>query len=277
MIQVRRIGHATFETPDLDKAVDYYAAVNGLSLIGRSDQTAYLASNTGLLTIALQRADAARCARLTFEVAPDSDLAAVQKDLAAEGVPSERRSDPAPGVTSSLLLTDPNGTGVELYATRGHLSVKPVAAGVGPLKLGHVAFFTPDPDKVGKFYQRFLGFRVSDWIEDFFLFMRCNADHHAVNFLRGEKPRMHHIAFELKDAAHIVTSCDVLAKNNSDRLGSDPSRSGPQRRDVPSRTRRADGGILHRARSDEGRGTRLLRSAPVASRRAAAAESVEAR
>lgn len=95
MIQVRRIGHATFETPDLDKAVDYYAAVNGLTVIGRGDRTAYLASRTGLLTIALQRADAARCARLTFEVAPDSDLAAVQKDLAAEGVPSERRSDPA--------------------------------------------------------------------------------------------------------------------------------------------------------------------------------------
>ncbi len=213
MIQVRRIGHATFETPDLDKAVDYYAAVNGLTLIGCGDATAYLASGTGLLTIALQRANAARCARLTFEVAPDSDLAAVQKDLAAEGVPSERRTDPAPGIAASLLLTDPNGTGVELYATRSNLTVKPVAAGVGPLKLGHVAFFTPDPDKVGKFYQRFLGFRVSDWIEDFFLFMRCNADHHAVNFLRGDKPRMHHIAFELKDAAHIVTSCDVLAKN----------------------------------------------------------------
>lgn len=213
MIQVRRIGHATFETPDLDKAVDYYAAVNGLTLIGRGDQTAYLASRTGLLTIALQCADAARCARLTFEVAPDSDLAAVQKDLAAEGVPSERRSDPAPGIAASLLLTDPNGTGVELYATRGDLAVKPVTAGVAPLKLGHVAFFTPDPDKVGKFYQRFLGFRVSDWIEDFFLFMRCNADHHAVNFLRGDKPRMHHIAFELKDVAHIANSCDVLAKN----------------------------------------------------------------
>ncbi len=62
MIQVRRIGHATFETPDLDKAVDYYAAVNGLTLIGRGDATAYLASGTGLLTIALQRANAARCA-----------------------------------------------------------------------------------------------------------------------------------------------------------------------------------------------------------------------
>lgn len=91
--------------------------------------------------------------------------------------------------------------------------MKPVTAGVAPLKLGHVAFFTPDPDKLGKFYQRFLGFRVSDWIEDFFLFMRCNADHHAVNFLRGDKPRMHHIAFELKDVAHIANSCDVLAKN----------------------------------------------------------------
>jgi len=32
MIQARRIGHATFETPDLDAAVDYYTQVNGLVL-----------------------------------------------------------------------------------------------------------------------------------------------------------------------------------------------------------------------------------------------------
>jgi catechol 2,3-dioxygenase-like lactoylglutathione lyase family enzyme len=31
MIQARRIGHATFETPDLDKAIDYYTQITGLA------------------------------------------------------------------------------------------------------------------------------------------------------------------------------------------------------------------------------------------------------
>ena len=35
MIKVLRIGHATFETPDLAKAVDHYTQVIGLLLAGR--------------------------------------------------------------------------------------------------------------------------------------------------------------------------------------------------------------------------------------------------
>jgi catechol 2,3-dioxygenase-like lactoylglutathione lyase family enzyme len=61
------------------------------------------------------------------------------------------------------------------------------------------------------FYCRVLGFRVSDWIEDFFVFLRCNPDHHTVNFIRGAKTKMHHIAFEMKDFAHIQDACELLA------------------------------------------------------------------
>ena len=32
MIKTKRVGHATFETPDLDKAIAYYTDVNGLVL-----------------------------------------------------------------------------------------------------------------------------------------------------------------------------------------------------------------------------------------------------
>ena len=33
MIKVLRIGHATFETPDLAKAIDHYTQVIGFSLV----------------------------------------------------------------------------------------------------------------------------------------------------------------------------------------------------------------------------------------------------
>ena len=32
MIRVSRVGHAMFETPDLDRAIAYYTEVNGLVL-----------------------------------------------------------------------------------------------------------------------------------------------------------------------------------------------------------------------------------------------------
>ena len=89
-----------------------------------------------------------------------------------------------------------------------------------------MAFFTSDPKSIADFYQDFLGFRVSDWIEDFFVFMRCGPDHHSVNFLRGDRARMHHVAFELKDIAHLGDSCDLLARHKIP-LAWGPLRFGP--------------------------------------------------
>jgi hypothetical protein len=58
-----------------------------------------------------------------------------------------------------------------------------------------------------------LGFRVSDWRGDYFVFMRCNTDHHTVNFIIDEEPQLHHIAFEVVDWAEIRKACDYLAHN----------------------------------------------------------------
>ena len=65
---------------------------------------------------------------------------------------------------------------------------------------------------MAEFYVQVLGFRVSDWIGDFFVFMRCNADHHAVNFITGKNIEMHHIAFELRDFSHMQAACDLFGE-----------------------------------------------------------------
>jgi catechol 2,3-dioxygenase-like lactoylglutathione lyase family enzyme len=213
MVQLRRIGHATFETSRMEKATAYYTEVMGLTPVGHDGGRTFLATQGGRLSVVLEPAAAGRCAKLSFEVATGDDLPSVQAQLALEGVTSEIRSDPAPGIDRTLCFVDPNGTMIELFASPGSIRQARDAGGVGPLKLGHVAFYTPDPGRMAKFYQGLLGFRISDWVEDFFVFMRCNADHHTVNFLRGDRPRMHHIAFELRDAAHVCRSCDVLASH----------------------------------------------------------------
>jgi catechol 2,3-dioxygenase-like lactoylglutathione lyase family enzyme len=212
MIKVRRIAHGTFETPDLEKAVEYYTQVNGLALAARESGRVHLATKTGQLAIRLEQGPHARCARLAFELAPDADFAAIRRQLSDEATQCEERRDPVPGIPRMLSFKDPNGTGIELFSEWAYVAAPCEVVGVGPFKLGHVAFFTPDPSAIAEFYRRLLGFKVSDWIDDFFVFMRCNPDHHSVNFLRGDVVRMHHIAFELKDTAHIMNSCDILAQ-----------------------------------------------------------------
>ena len=70
MMKASRVGHATFETPDLDKTIAYYTEVNGLALHAKNENCAFLASKTGLLTIALERGGSENLRRLSFEVSP---------------------------------------------------------------------------------------------------------------------------------------------------------------------------------------------------------------
>jgi catechol 2,3-dioxygenase-like lactoylglutathione lyase family enzyme len=212
MIKVRRIRYATFETPDLEKALAYYTQVNGLTLAVREKGRAFLATRIGELAIELQEGKKARCLGLSFEVAASDDLAAMGRLLSGEGIQSEERRGAAPGISRLLSFRDPNGTTVQLFSECNYAGDRQQVRGAGPLKLGHVAFFAPDPKAISTFYQRVLDFRVSDWIDDFFVFMRCGPDHHSVNFLRGDVVRVHHFAFELNDFSHMKNACDLLAQ-----------------------------------------------------------------
>jgi len=195
MIKPRRIGHATFETPDVAKMVDYYTGVIGLHLAERGKDRAFLATQVGQLAIEINKGASERCAALSFEVAPSSDFADMARELAKHGITSELRNDSVPGLGPVLTFKDNKGTTIALFKEWSYLGKHLPHVGVAPLKLGHIAFVVEDPSKTSEFYARVLGFKVSDWIEDFFVFMRCNADHHTVNFIRGPKAKMHPMAF----------------------------------------------------------------------------------
>src|SRR5205085_3925687 len=140
--------------------------------------------------------DRAHCIKLSFEVAPNSDFGELANELAKDGVRSELRNDSTPGIGQVLSFSDDKGTSIELFKDWSYLCKHEQVAGIGPLKLGHVAFVVQDVNATVAFYERVLGFRVSDWIGDFFVFMRCNPDHHSVNFIKGQNIKLHHMAFE---------------------------------------------------------------------------------
>ena len=145
MIKPKRIGHATFETPDLEKAIAYYERFMGLIVAEREKDRAFLATKVGPLTIQLNKADRAHCIKLSFEVAPGSDFGDLARELAKDGVRSELRNDSVPGIGQVLSFQDDKGTTIDLFKEWSYLGKHEQVAGIGPLKLGHVAFVTPDP------------------------------------------------------------------------------------------------------------------------------------
>ena len=81
MIKVRRLGHATISTPDMEGQVDYYSRVLGLRLAERSKDRAILVSKQGFEAIELVNGPKGQLQRLSFQIAPGTDLNDVVKDL----------------------------------------------------------------------------------------------------------------------------------------------------------------------------------------------------
>ena len=224
-IRVSKLGYVGFETPDVERLVEYYTKVLDFALVDGAPEGAFLTTGTDHHCVVVTRGDTRARAVVGYEIWEDLDSA--QQRLKEAGYETQRRSDIGPGTPDVLVLGEP-GTGTPL-----HLMTAQDPSGVGdypplrPTKLGHVAAFTPALDPMQSFYQDLLGFKWSDTVGDFFVFLRCNADHHAANFMASTKFQgMHHIAYEMRDPNHLIAMLDHLAKNDY-RLHWGPGRHGP--------------------------------------------------
>lgn len=224
-VTVSKIGYVGFATPDIDRMLDYYTRVLDFVLVERTGTQAFLTTGFDHHAVVLTEApDSVAREFVGYEVW--GDLADAARRLTDAGFPVELRSDFAPSTPRVLILKEP-GTDVpvHLYESQAPSGV----AGYTPLrptKLGHVAAFTPELQRMQDFYQGLLGFKWSDTIGDFFVFLRCNSDHHAANFMASTKRRgMHHVAYEMRDLNHLQAMLDHLAKNDY-RLEWGPGRHG---------------------------------------------------
>lgn len=226
MINAKRLGHATLTTDDLERDVDYYTHVVGLACHTQSREEAFLVSKLGQVSLHLKQGPEIACVGIALEIAPSSDLGEHARFLSSTGIRHSIKTNPAPGISQALTFHDPKGTEVALFSL-GDFFPSSSTQGVSPIKIGHVAFIVEDAALMSKFYEETLGFRASDWVRDFFVFMRCGPDHHTLNFLQsGGKTRIHHLAFELRDSAHLLASCELLAEHNRDIIWG-PVRHGP--------------------------------------------------
>jgi catechol 2,3-dioxygenase-like lactoylglutathione lyase family enzyme len=213
MIGVRKISHASYETPDLDKQTEYYTNVLGLTLVAKDKDAAYLANANDHHSVILRRGAEPKCSRLGFQLGPDDDLQAFEKQTTAQGLRTAFKKDPEPTIADMVTFEDPKGTVMEVFKRPDSQKQGFASTGIIPHKLGHVAFHVTDVKTVTKFYCDVLGFRVSDWMGDYFSFLRCGPDHHTINLVETGSNKHFHTAFELRDWAHIQSACDFLSKH----------------------------------------------------------------
>lgn len=239
--RVSKLGHVGFRSPDPARLVEYYSTVLRFEVVERTPQATFLSTGPDHHCVVIEPGPTQARVTVGYELA--GTVTDAERRLRAAGYDCSRRTDIAPGTPDVLVLTEP-GTGVALHLYQGQDPghVEP-DFGTRPSKLGHVAAYTPRLGPLQAFYQDLLGFRWSDTIGDFFVFLRCNADHHAANFMQSAKfEGMHHVAYELRDLTHMQLTLDHLARHGY-RLHWGPGRHGPGH-NIFSYHRDPDGNVI---------------------------------
>lgn len=213
MFSVKKITYVCYDTPRLSQQTEYFSEVMGLTVTAKDSNTVYLGSVVDHHSVVLTQASQALCSRVGFQVGAEEELTDYARHIESFGVKTAYKSDPAPGITEQISFLDPKNTIIEISKPQPVLDLRYKSKGIVPNKLGHVAFHVENASKMVTFYQDVLGFKVSDWLEDFFAFLRCGSDHHTVNFIGSGSVRHDHTAFELRDWSHIQTACEYLRKS----------------------------------------------------------------
>ena len=222
---VASLGWVAKRTNDVEALVAHYTDALSFEVAARDGATTYLTVNPDHHCLVISEGEPTGRAAVGLRLGGSIDDAETR--LRDGGYPVTRQSDPQPGISEALLLVEPGTeTPILLYERMDTGSVPAVLA-PRPTKLGHVANFAPNLAEARGFYETALGFRWSDQVADFFIFMRCNSDHHAVNVMESMKRTgLHHVAFEARDFIHFKDILDNLAKHEV-RLTWGPGRHGP--------------------------------------------------
>ena len=172
MIEVKRIRHATFATPDIEAQIEYYQSIIGLGVVGKQDGRAYLVTNPG--ADASSREGGLALQGHGLRARSQTDLRDLCRRLENPGIKSHMRRTVCReyrGCWFSRTWTDARSS----CSRSGNLPGPAREVGEAVNKLGHMALYAPDPELTAKFYEEVLGCRNSDRIEQNFVFMRSGS------------------------------------------------------------------------------------------------------
>ena len=221
---IQRLGHLALGVADLARSVDFYTRACNLRLVDSREDVAYLRCRYEHHCLALHRSETAGLDHLGFETLDDDATDRLRSELKRRDVPIRESADEPGRHGLSFQFQDPEGTWVEVYRTMSRLAgiVSP-----GPfdlVKLGHFNLGTRRLEGQTEFY-RGVGFRLSDRHERG-VFLRCNADHHGLAFIGGDRPGLRHHAYQLSDWDQVKLVLDWMFREGVTPTAG-PHRHGP--------------------------------------------------
>jgi catechol 2,3-dioxygenase-like lactoylglutathione lyase family enzyme len=191
-------------TPDLARSEAFYTEVWGLDLVTRHGGITYLrATGVDHHVVALRQGDRPALNAVTFRLQSDADfenIAAASQQNGATLI-SGPVHNPAPDGGKVMTIRAPGG-GV-LRFLHGDVQHAALPSANRPVRLAHVNVNSTDVDGSAAFYERALGFRLTDRSK-MMAFVRCNDDHHAVVIADAAVNGLNHVAFLVADIEAVM-------------------------------------------------------------------------
>ncbi|WP_432937389.1 VOC family protein [Kribbella sp. CA-253562] len=228
---LHRLNSLTLGVPDLHASARFYEDF-GLRRSNVPGEYVFATEDGGDQLILVQR-PTRRLVEATFAADDPDDIRRVVASLLRLGVEVSSTTldcaavERATGVLVRVVVAprlQQDSTPAPVYNGPGRIQrVNARADGVvrehrvRPRKLGHFVLGTTDFAVTKSFFVDGLGFRVSDIVKDFGVFLRCSTDHHNLLVQKAPVPFLHHTSWQVEDV-------DEVGRGAMDMLAGHPDR-----------------------------------------------------
>lgn len=217
----RKLGYVALNVSDVDKTCAFYTDVVGLELTEKSQGAAFLRCSPDHHNVVLYRGGEPGLKRVGFELANGEELAKAKAHLERLGLKTTDLAAAERGLLhqgDGFRFIEPNsGMTLEFYSIMSQLPLQAPRRLTKIERLGHVVLAVENYAPTIDYLTQNLCFRISDFIEGRFAFLRCHPNplHHS--FAVAKSPggnRLNHINFMVTDIDDIGAAVNRLKRHN---------------------------------------------------------------
>jgi 2,3-dihydroxy-p-cumate/2,3-dihydroxybenzoate 3,4-dioxygenase len=206
--RVTDLHYVALAVPNLAAEREFFSDAWGLVEVAEQEGKVYFAAEGSPhpYVIRLRQDDERKTDLLGFSADSRADVDGLFEQVKAAGakIIAEPGASDGPAGGYAFRFFDPDGRAVEVICDTQARQHRPLGKGEAiPIGLSHVVLHSPDIRKLEAFYREALGFRLSDWIGEFMVFLRCNRAHHRLAILPGP-PALNHVAFDVSSVDELM-------------------------------------------------------------------------
>lgn len=131
-------------------------------------------------------------------------LASLASRLEAQGHPTTQRG-------GAVWTEDPDGNRIELHGPIDRTGERTTDGAFRPQRTDHITFGSAQLERMVDFYNGGLGMRISDRMENNFVWLRGSRHHHDVAVVRADTPALDHYSYEVCSWGNLLTWSDRFA------------------------------------------------------------------